>query len=105
MYFGPGEVRLDRQDSVFGWGKFGGMGMGAGVALDERHTIDVGQHCQRGTTKHQILEPETGLRYAHIGAMDCYKTKSIEELRNEDYQANRLQAQKKLQLPWLPTVW
>eukprot|EP00439_Symbiodinium_sp_Y106_P074059 s1098_g14.t1 len=35
---------------------------------------------------------ETKLKYAHLGVMDCYKNKSFEELRMEDYQANRLQA-------------
>mmetsp|Transcript_109002 Transcript_109002/g.338543 ORF Transcript_109002/g.338543 Transcript_109002/m.338543 type:complete len:280 (+) Transcript_109002:3-842(+) len=38
-----------------------------------------------------ITAPEGGcLRYAHIGAMDCYRDKSFEELRMEDYLAFRV---------------
>jgi len=37
-----------------------------------------------------IVDDELGMSYAHIGAMDYYKKKSFEELRWEDYQADRL---------------
>jgi len=37
-----------------------------------------------------ITDPQEGLRYAHIGAMDCYRNKSFEELRMEDYLAFRV---------------
>ena len=44
-------------------------------------------------TKLQVTtDPETRLKYAHISNMDCYKQKSFEELRMEDYKANRLQS-------------
>lgn len=38
------------------------------------------------------IDHETLLRYGHIGVMDCYRNKSFEELRTEDYAAGRLQA-------------
>jgi len=40
----------------------------------------------------EIIDQESTLKYGHIGVMYCYKNKSFEELRMEDYQANRLQA-------------
>ena len=52
------------------------------------------QSCGGGsTTKQQaVFDPESGLRYAHTGCMDCYMNRSFEELRWEDYQDGRWQA-------------
>jgi len=52
------------------------------------------QSCGGGSTTEQqdVFDPGSGLRYAHIGCMDCYMNRSFEELRWEDYQDGRWQA-------------
>ena len=54
----------------------------------EQAELAAGSRRDRGsTTKQQaVYDPESELRYAHIGCMDCYMNRSSEELRWEDYQ-------------------
>ena len=61
---------------------FGGTGVGASPFAGAS-TGTSGQKYQ--TTRDQ----ELNMRLVSISAMDCYKNKSLEELRWEDYQANR----------------
>ena len=61
----------------------------------EQAELAAGSRRDRGsTTKQQaVYDPESELRYAHIGCMDCYMNRSSEGLRWEDYQDGRWQAE------------
>jgi len=66
---------------------------GGGIFGNTNNTMSGNNNNQGGSGVQKfdrISDPESKLKFCSITAMDCYKTKSFEELRCEDYMQNRL---------------